>query len=247
MGLQLGWWTLDALDAPRLARFYEGLLGWQRLFDDDTGVALVPTLPPVLGQGLLLYAEHGTGPKEHKNRAHLDLRGVDQRAMVAQALELGASRADIGQGEVSWEVLTDPEGNEFCILAGPADGPEVEAWALDANDVDLLARFWAELLGWEEVEREEGFVHLRDPAGDADALQIIWSPDPKRSKNRLHPDLFPDRPGEEARAEETARALDLGATRADIGQGEVSWTVLADPEGNEFCILLPGPPPDVPA
>lgn len=247
MVLQLGWWTIDAMDAPAAARFWQRLLGWERLFDDDTGIALVPELPPTLGQGFLLYADHGTGPKQHKNRAHPDLRGPDQEAMVTRALELGATRADIGQGESSWEVLADPEGNEFCVLAGPGERPEVDAWTLDANDVEATARFWAHLLGWEEAERDEDSVLLRDPAGIADDLLILWTPDPKRSKNRVHPDLFPDESGEDARLAEVERALDLGASRADIGQGDVSWSVLADPEGNEFCVLLPGPPPDVPA
>jgi hypothetical protein len=241
VGLHLGSWTIDALDAPTLARFWEELLGWPRLSTDDNGVALVPQLPPTLGQGFMLYAKHGTGPKRHKNRAHLDLRGPAQQAMVAGAIELGAQPVDVGQGDdVSWEVLADPEGNEFCILAGPADEPAVEGWVLDANDLDTVAGFWAELLGWDEVDRGDDEVLLRDPAGAAHDLLILWSPDPKQGKNRVHPDLFPDGPGEDARQAEVGRALDLGATRADIGQGDVPWSVLADPEGNEFCILLPG-------
>ena len=248
MGLQLGWWTVDALDAPALARFWEGLLGWPRLFTDDSGVALVPELPPTLGRGFLLYADHGTGPKQHKNRAHLDLRGPDQAALVARAIELGAAPVDVGQGDdVSWEVLADPEGNEFCILAAPADEPSVEEWVLDANDVERVAGFWASLLGWEVVDSDDAAIELRDPARTADGLLILRTTDEKRGKNRVHPDLFPDQPGEEARQAEVERALSLGATRADIGQGDVQWSVLADPEGNEFCVLLPGPPPDVPA
>lgn len=241
MGLRLGWWVIDAQDGEMLASFYEELLGWPRLFSDASGVALVPSLPPVLGRGFLLYTEHTTGPKRFKNRAHLDLRGADQEAMVARALELGASRVDIGQGEVSWEVLADPEGNEFCILGSSAAAPEVEAWALDANDVEAQARFWSELLGWEEVDRDEDSVQLRDPDGEAHDLLILWTPDPKRGKNRVHPDLFPDADPEDevAREREVERVLDLGATRADIGQGDVPWAVMADPEGNEFCILRP--------
>lgn len=244
MGLRVGWWTLDALDSERLAGFYGQLLGWQRLFTNEEGVALVPALPPVLGQGLLLYADHGTGAKQHKNRAHPDVRGPGQGVMVDRALELGARRLDIGQGDVTWAVLADPEGNEFCVLDGSAPQPVVATWTLDANDVDTVARFWMALLDWEVADRDARSVQLRDPAGQADDLLILWTPDPKRGKNRLHPDLFPDRPDEPARAAEVERALGLGAARADIGQGEVSWEVLADPEGNEFCILLPGPPPD---
>ena len=68
-------------------------------------------------------------------------------------------------------------------------------------------------------------------------LELVRSATPKLVKNRLHLDLAPH-PGDDP-ATEVARLLDLGATPADIGQGEVTWTVLADPEGNEFCVLSP--------
>lgn len=250
MGLRLGWWVIDALDDELLPRFYEELLGWPRLFTDASGVALVPELPPVLGRGFLLYTDHTTGPKRFKNRAHVDLRPADQDALVARALGLGATHADIGQGEPSWVVLADPEGNELCILSSDAveGDAQVDAWTLDANDMGRIGEFWAGLLGWDEVDRDEDSIRLRDPAGEAHDLLIQEVPDPKRDKNRIHPDLIPDgEPGDpDAISGEVARALDLGATAADIGQGEVSWSVMADPEGNEFCILRP-PPADLAA
>jgi hypothetical protein len=61
-------------------------------------------------------------PKTMKNRLHLDLRPDDRDAAVARLIELGATRADIGQGEQSWVVLRDPEGNEFCVLSSRRDG-----------------------------------------------------------------------------------------------------------------------------
>ncbi len=246
MTIGIGWWTIDVEDAERLSTFYTALLGWERLFDSEEGIALVPSLPPTLGQGFLLYSDHTTGPKRVKNRAHLDLRPADQAAAVAKALSLGATRADIGQGEPSWEVLRDPEGNEFCILRADGsveDGIVVDAWALDANDIERVAAFWAALLGYEEVGRDgDDDIRLRDPSGAADDLLIIWTPDAKDGKNRVHPDLTPagDPDDESAREREVARAQELGATRVDIGQGDALWAVMADPEGNEFCILKPG-------
>ncbi|MBW3620052.1 MAG: VOC family protein [Actinobacteria bacterium] len=245
MAVTIGWWTVDVADAARLAPFYEELLGWERLFDDpDEGVALVPPGDLVMGRGLLLYAEHTTGPKRSKNPAHLDLRPADQDAEVARALSLGATRVDVGQGDVTWEVLADPEGHEFCILAADgsvAGGLEVACWALDVADLDRAQAFWAELLGWEEVDRVDGAVRLADPAGEGYALDLLVTPDARDSKNRVHPDLIPsgDEGDAQARPREVERALSLGATRVDIGQGDAPWEVLADPEGNEFCILRP--------
>jgi predicted enzyme related to lactoylglutathione lyase len=246
MALTIGWWTVDVDDAGSLAPFYEDLLGWGRLFEDPTtGIALVP--PGELrmgGHGFLLYTDHATGAKTTKNPAHLDLRPADQHAEVVRAVSLGAEHVDVGQGDASWAVLADPAGNELCILAADGsvrDGLGVEAWALDVADVDRAARFWSELLGWEEAARDDGYVRLRDPAGDGVPLDLLRTPDERSTKNRVHPDLIPfgDEDDADARPREVERALALGATRADIGQGDAPWEVLADPEGNEFCILRP--------
>lgn len=246
MALELGWWTIDVEDAERLADFYTALLGWERLFTAESGVAVVPSLPPVLGQGFLLYTDHATGPKTVKNRAHLDLRPADQAAAVDLALGLGAGLADIGQADVGWEVLADPEGNELCLLSsgdGPPGSIAIDAWTLDVADLDRAAGFWGRLLGWDAVDRDDDSVRLRDPTGRAFDLLLQWVDDPKTVKNRVHPDLFPDGEPEDeaAREREVERALALGAAPVDIGQGDVPWTVLGDPDGNEFCVLLRTP------
>ncbi|MCX5419955.1 VOC family protein [Streptomyces sp. NBC_00078] len=106
---------------------------------------------------------------------------------------------------------------------------------VDAHDLPGLARFWCRVLDWKVLsEREREVVIGRDefaPTG------ICFMPveDPKHVKNRLHFDLAPDDQGAEVE-----RILALGAHRVDIGQGdEAGWVVLADPEGNEFCVLRP--------
>ena len=95
--------------------------------------------------------------------------------------------------------------------------------------------------GSEADARDAESVRLRDPAGIGDDLLILHTPDHKMVKNRVHPDLIPDgEPGDEAtREREIQRVLDLGGWHADIGQGDVGWSVMADPDGNEFCILKP--------
>lgn len=253
MGVHLGWWTVDAIDVAAMTRFYEGLTGWARLHEEPTGrwVWLRPEPSSGYGTSLLVYGDHTTGPKTNKNRAHLDL-AVRQDALaevVGRVRDLGGDRTDIGQGDrVAWEVVADVEGNELCLLpTRPRDDPgpvvTVDAVTLDADDVDLVGSFWQELLGWQEVARNEGSVRLRAPDADAWELLVLASPDPHEGKIRLHPDLLAEgEPGDAGRRPvEVERARDLGATRADIGQGEVPWTVLADPEGNEFCVLDPYP------
>ncbi|HEU5421855.1 MAG TPA: VOC family protein [Streptosporangiaceae bacterium] len=115
--------------------------------------------------------------------------------------------------------------------------------SVDTADPDRVARFWAEALGWRRTFDEPDEVVLEPPAGSAEDgvaadLVFLRVPESKAVKNRLHLDLRPD--DQEA---EVARLQALGATPVSVGQGsDVSWVVLADPEGNEFCVLRPLPP-----
>ncbi|MCU1692502.1 MAG: hypothetical protein JWM64_1593 [Frankiales bacterium] len=109
----------------------------------------------------------------------------------------------------------------------------VKAVALDVVDVDRMASFWQAALGVEPVEVSDEGVSL-PLVGDL-TLDLLPVREPKTVKDRLHLDL---RATDRTQAEEVERLLGLGATRADVGQGDdVSWVVLADPEGNEFCVL----------
>jgi predicted enzyme related to lactoylglutathione lyase len=104
-----------------------------------------------------------------------------------------------------------------------------------------VAAFWAGLLGWEVAIDLAEEVDVRAPASDGWALDLTFVPVPeaKTGKNRIHLDLA----GASAEAQQAMvdKALALGARPADIGQGETPWVVLADPEGNEFCVLDPRP------
>jgi hypothetical protein len=113
-----------------------------------------------------------------------------------------------------------------------------QAICIDTTDPAPLARWWAELLGWRLTFEDDDEVVLEPPAGSPEDgvspdILFLRVPEPKTVKDRLHIDLRP-----EDQAAEVARAEALGAVRVDIGQGDdKSWVVLADPEGNEFCIL----------
>jgi hypothetical protein len=118
MQLRIQCLCVDTVDPVRLAAFWQSALGWRRTLDRADEVVLEPP------EG---SAEDGIVPdllflrvpedKSGKNRLHLDLRPADQAAEVARLEGLGASRADVGQGpDVSWVVMADPDGNEFCVL-----------------------------------------------------------------------------------------------------------------------------------
>jgi hypothetical protein len=109
---------------------------------------------------------------------------------------------------------------------------------VDCNDALRVGTFWAELLNLPLRSGEDGTEHWIEPARAGADIVFVTVPEPKTVKDRIHLDLRPD--DQDA---EVARALALGATHVDIGQGtEQTWVVLADPEGNEFCILRAKPP-----
>jgi predicted enzyme related to lactoylglutathione lyase len=108
---------------------------------------------------------------------------------------------------------------------------------VDAHDLPRLAAFWAEALRWRVLSAREREVVVGPEVDAPVGLCFMPSPDAKVVKNRLHLDLTTTADDRDA---EIARLLSLGATRVDIGQkGEESWDVLADPEGNEFCVVRP--------
>jgi catechol 2,3-dioxygenase-like lactoylglutathione lyase family enzyme len=106
---------------------------------------------------------------------------------------------------------------------------------VDCHDPATLAAFWQAVLGYEVVATSDGEIEIGGGPGTGPTLLFQRVPEEKVVKNRLHLDVSPA-PGS-VQAEEVDRVLGLGATPVDIGQGDVSWVVLADPEGNEFCIL----------
>jgi predicted enzyme related to lactoylglutathione lyase len=239
---------IDAAEPAQLARFWAAALGWEMAVEDDGVVDVWPAEyrypdPVALPLVFLPVPE----AKTVKNRIHLDLATesvAHQAAEVKRLLGLGATPADIGQGDVPWVVLADPEGNEFCVLDPRpvyfGTGP-VAAVVADCRDPAAVAGFWELATGWvpgdSVVALSEGAVSLRSPAGVGPYLELLPSAEPKTVKNRIHLDVAPF-PGHD-QAAAVAALLAAGAVPVDVGQGSASWSVLADPEGSEFCVLWP--------
>ena len=111
---------------------------------------------------------------------------------------------------------------------------EWEQIVVDSVQPAALGRWWANALGWVVVFEADEEFEIRPTPERLPGLLFVPVGDVRVTKNRLHPDFRPD-----DQAAEVDRLLALGARRVDIGQGKQSWVVLADPEGNEFCVLVP--------
>ena len=232
--------TFDANDPVGLARFWAGALGWEIADERADEIGLLPTD----GTRFLFVFVPVPEPKTAKNPIHLELVSEsleDQRAVVERLRALGASHADVGQGPESDDqtVLADPEGNEFCVgVRGEflADTGFLGAITFEPAH-PATGSFWGQALGWPVVYDEGGDVAIRAPSGRGPFLTFGPPGTAKQAKGRLHLDLAP-RIGDD-HAAEVARLVALGARRIDIGQGDVPWVVLADPDGNELCVLTP--------
>jgi predicted enzyme related to lactoylglutathione lyase len=229
----------DANDPLRLARFWAGVLGWPPSGDPQDGMALRPADGTGFRIRFLPTDEQKTSP----NQMHFDLTSTsaeEQQQTVARALGLGARHIDIGQRpEEGHIVLADPEGNEFCVIE---PGNRFLAGcgfigAVSGDGSQEAGYFWSAALGWPLVWDQDLQTAIRSPHGGP---KITWGGPPlmpKTGKERLHFDLAPPAGGDQQA--EADRLVSLGATRASIGQGEVSWMVMADPDGHEFCLLTP--------
>jgi hypothetical protein len=235
--------NVDARDPHRLAAFWAAALGAAPLTDEEDLVEIRMPLPG--GRFLDLCLERVPDPSPGPSRLHLDLAGgTGQGELVGRLLGLGATRANIGQGEVPWVVLADPEGNVFCVLEDrPAyrDSGPIAALVLRSTDLDRDAACWAGATGWTRTEGTAP-VALRHPSGTGPMLEFLPETGPKRGKNRLHLDV---RPGsDDGAVADRLRALGATLLRDTPGQ---PWTVWADPSGNEFCVLDPSGAGDGPS
>jgi Glyoxalase-like domain len=234
--------NMKARDDSALGGFWAAALGWA-VSSEEPGVTnlepegFVYPDPVAVCIDLVTSAE----PKTGKNRVHIDLAttsAAHQAELVARLTELGATPADVGQGDVAWTVMADPEGNEFCVLDSLYEdtGP-IATVVVDCADPRAMASFWGQATDWIVHKVTDHSAVLRSAKGVGPYLQFLRTPDVKTGWNRVHLDVRPY-PGDDAAAE-AAGLESLGATAIDLGRGDIPWRVFADPEGNEFCLLAP--------
>ncbi len=227
----------DALEPQRLGRFWEAVVGGEQLTDEPEGyeTRLAVEGGPVLDLCFQRVPEPPTGSP----RLHLDLVGGPRPTEeVERLVALGASHLDIGQGDVPWVVLADPEGNPFCVLEDRAvhagSGP-VACLPLQSADPDRDAAFWSWLTGWGDVPGSAP-RSLRHPSGLGLLIEMCAETAPKgATKNRLHLDLrleTGDDPDGVA-----AGIIARGGRELRTDWGELPWRSWTDPSGNEFCVL----------
>lgn len=245
MALRLVQVNFKARNDSTLGRFWADALGWG-VSSEGPGVTNVEPLgfdwpdPAAVCIDVVTVPD----PETVKYRGHLDLAttsAAHQAELVARLVELGATHADIGQGDVPWVVLADPEGNLFCVLEPReiyGDTGPIAAVVVNCADPRAMARFWSAATDWALHEVTDDQASLRSSKGVGPYLEFVRRPEAETVWNRVHLDLMPY-PGDD-QAAETARLRALGASDADVGQGDVPWMCLADPEGNEFCVLTPG-------
>lgn len=239
--------VVDARDPRRLGQFWESLLGCETLTDDPASYETRLTVPG--GPRLDLCFERVDEPPRPSPRLHLEVSGgesADQDAVVERALSLGASHLDIGQGDVPWVVLADPEGNPFCVMEARPEyavsGP-LSSLPLDSADVERDLAFWSELSGWRPVDSAMPGA-LRHASGRGPLLELCPERGPKDPghKNRVHLDIRLEADDDPETA--LQRVLDLGGRRFEHEWGDLPWQVVTDPSGNELCLLPAKDGPD---
>ncbi|MFK0041457.1 VOC family protein [Paenarthrobacter sp. NPDC090517] len=245
MALRLVQVNFKARDDSGLGQFWADALGWG-VSSEGPGVTNVEPLDFTWPDPSAVCVDVVTvpDPETVRYRAHLDLAttsAAHQEELVARLKGLGATPADVGQGDVPWTVLADPEGNLFCVLEPRPiyqDTGPIATVVVNCTDPRAMADFWSEAMDWTLHEVNDDHARLRSAQGVGPYLELLRTPDPDTLPNRIHLDLMPY-PGDD-QAAEVARLQTLGAANIDIGQGDAPWRCLTDPEGNEFCVLTPG-------
>lgn len=252
MAMRLENVMFDARDPHALGHWWAEALGWVVHAETADEVDVCERLAD---DGSYPYPELVFGqvdePERGRERVHLDLNSfsvADQRATVDRLLGIGAVLADVGQTpDAKFVVLADPEGNNFCVLDPRpkyAHLGSLAGYTLAAHDAAALRDLWQQATGWDVTTDDSDYVVLTPPDRGGAPLEIITRPTMplNDAKNRIHLDVAPG--PEDDQTAKVDRLIGLGARHVEVGQSDdpgTTWVVLADPEGNELCVLSPRP------
>jgi hypothetical protein len=230
--------VVDAVEPQRLGRFWEAVVGGERLTDEPDGFETRVTVDG--GPVLDLCFQRVPEPAVEPQRLHLNLSpgaGLDQE--VDRLLALGAQRVDTGRSDEPWVVLADPEGYLCRVVeqrAARAGSGPIVGLALDSADPDKDAEFWSWLTGWTDAA---GVAPRSLRHGSLLGPSLELCPESVRkgaTKNRLHLDLRLET-GDDPEAVAAGIAERGGGTFEPEWSGLVPWRMYIDPSGNEFCVL----------
>ncbi len=209
---------IDAVDTALLGRFWADTLGREMEPPDASGLALLTGAT----DHHRVWVNPVPEPVTVKQRVHLDAHA----GSVEEVLARGATPLDLET--FAWQVLRDPEGGELCVFVRetPPDERLYEI-VVDSADPVRIATWWADVLGSQvELAEDEGWASVPVPGAPFESLVFVPVPEPKTVKNRIHWDV--DTP-------DVGLLVGDGAVVLREPDGVIRWTVLADPEGNEFC------------
>ncbi|MCU1535747.1 MAG: hypothetical protein JWP82_98 [Humibacillus sp.] len=213
---------LDALDVEAQSRFWAAVSGLEVVGPVEHRLLEGPTPRHTV------WVNAVDRPHSVKNRLHLDV----DCGSLDELLALGATVLQPSSGTGwGWSVMADPEGNEFCAFVRTPDrlpAYRLHGVGVDCADPEALARWWGALFGVEPTQEEgTAWWTLSGVASDERmTLDFNAVPEPRVGPNRVHWDVV-------------GRADELLARGARHLWDQPDWTVLADPEGNEFCVFAP--------
>jgi catechol 2,3-dioxygenase-like lactoylglutathione lyase family enzyme len=214
---------INASDAPALAAFWAGALGLRPEDNGPTDLVLRGRTPT-----RTIWIDQVPERKTVKNRIHLDVHC----GAVADLTALGA--AVLNDTDFRWVVMADPDGQEFCAFVRP-EPPEdrLHEIVVDCADPGATAAWWGDVFGLDVTAHDnDGWFSLeRLPGTSFDGMSFVPVPEPKEVKNRVHWDVTGSVP---ALLEAGARML---RPVTEDPEPDRTWDVLADPEGNEFCVF----------
>jgi hypothetical protein len=214
--------VLDAVDPARLGAFWGAVLDFQWHAQDNGDGWLSGATPQHT-----IWINQVAEPLTVKNRVHLDIYTTD----LAELEKLGAT---VLETFPRWTVMADPEGTWFCAFVRDELPPDrLHGLVVDSADPVAMARWWAGVYdapveinpeGWTTVDKIPGMPIL--------TMDFSSVPEPKTVKNRIHWDVS---------VADLQPLLDAGATLLRERDDKIGWHILADPEGNEFCVFINPP------
>ena len=211
---------MDAGDAAAVAAFWAPVLSLETSFWGERHAVMRGATPEQT-----VWINRVPEPKSVKNRVHLDLTRPSRDELLAAGAHVVQ---EVQPGNGGWTVLADPEGAELCLFDAD-DAPS--ALVVDSADPVTDASWWAEVLGGDLLEAPEGRRRWVDvPGMPFDVMKFVGVEEPKILKNRVHWDV---------RSDDVPGLVGRGATVLREPDDDIHWHVLADPAGNEFCVMAP--------